>query len=268
AGKTPVPPGTGASSELPIFTPAEEDVSVEFTDHPTVEPEGSDAAILGPASPNIGRRTPRPPSEVDVGFDLPHERTPDDSNEGIGDLPPGVLDSPSSDIIRRPIDENAPTKLGAFETGETRTPPKPRSGRATPSRPLRAPSDASKASDPSIEIDWMAGSSSEVPVVRHEPRLAETTPAGKAKTKEVPEERPARAPAEVRRGGGWLGGTILGMVIAGGACAAVYFGGLVPNSEKQTAQTPPGLRGLQPGGTDTLPGGEQPGGRQPAGQPV
>src|SRR5262249_62257795 len=75
AGKTPVPAGAGGSSELPIASPTEEDISVEFSDHPTAEPEGGDAG-------------------------LPREAGVDGSNEGPGAPPPGPLASPSARVRR------------------------------------------------------------------------------------------------------------------------------------------------------------------------
>jgi hypothetical protein len=52
-----------------------------------------------------------------------------------------------------------------------------------------------------------------------------------------------------KKGGGMLVGLLVGGVLAGGAAAGVYFGGLVPNSEKQTAgtQKPDGGGGTNPG---------------------
>lgn len=264
--KTPVPAGAGGSSQLPLATPSEEDISVEFSDHPTTEPEASGAALYGSNPQPVRRPTPQPDSQADFGA-LP-EPGVDDSDEGLGALPPGVLDSPSSAILSgRGADKQTPTRPSPFDTADTRTPPR--------GKPLKAPSNVDKASDPSVEIDWMAGSSSEVPVVRHEARSTEATPA-RAPTEAAPtplraerrererstpdRERPVRSAAQ----GGWIGGTVLGMVIAGGTWAGLYFSGTIPNSEKPT-QIP--IQQAPLIGPPVAAGGGEPAGGQPGPQP-
>jgi hypothetical protein len=178
----------------------------------------------------------------------------DDSNEGLGSLPPGVLDSPEpGSVRRRAVDEDAPTRRGSFPS-ETDTPATPPRGRA-----LRAPSDVSKSSDPSVEIDWMAGSSSEVPVVRHEPPIDEDAPTPRAIAKPRLQPEPADTDRPTRQlqttgKGGWLGGMLVGIVLAGGASAGLYFSGVIPNSEKSTPVPPSGQRVVS--GDPTAPPGE------------
>jgi hypothetical protein len=83
----------------------------------------------------------------------------------------------------------------------------------------------------------MAGSSSEEPAIS--PEVYEDQPPAKSKDKEKKEtardkKRPdARetATSGKKGGGGWIGGTLLGMVIAGGASAGLYFGGVIPGPE-------------------------------------
>jgi predicted nucleic acid-binding Zn-ribbon protein len=250
-GNTPVPVGSGGSSQLPIATPSEDDISVEFSDHPTVPPESAEAALLDPTIPASSIHSI---DNDNAEFGLSStEANFDDSNEGLGGLPPGVLDSSGSDILRqRSVDEDAPTRRGNFEDeGDTPT-AKPR-GRA-----LKAPSNVSKSSDPSVEIDWMAGSSSEVPVVRHEPPIDADAPTPRAIAKPRPRPEPTERDLPTRQPqasskGGWFGGMLVGMVLAGGASAGLYFSGLIPNSEKSTP-APTGQQRLVSGEPTRSPG--------------
>lgn len=161
---------------------------------------------------------------------------------------------------------------------------------------LKAGSKSGEASSPSVEIDWLAGSMPQQPIssgstsdvgpvavadwgpesmVQKRPALVavpEMEPVAEEMADETGGEledpihtkrtRPDMSVrGESRRGGkgGWVGGTLVGMVLAGGACAGAYFGGFIPNAQQKTAQVPP-PKPSDPDApdTDTGTGGKQP----------
>ncbi len=162
---------------------------------------------------------------------------------------------------------------------------------------LKAGSKSGEASSsPSVEIDWLAGSMPQQPVssastsrvgpvvvanwgpesmVQKQPALVpvpDTEPVAEEMADETGGEledpihtkrtKPDMSMrAEPRRGGkgGWVGGTLVGMVLAGGACAGAYFGGFIPNTQQNTAKVPqPKPTDPDAPDTDTGTGGKQP----------
>lgn len=275
------------ASEIPLAaTPVKgestSDSSVEFSDHPSTEDEAAlSRTFRGPPSP-VPSAAIRPPAPSEPEFELADVADPESIDWSVppDDASPVGLDAPPSSVIPPgtwtiPDDQaTLPTRLPRKE---------PKGDTSAPRRALNAPSEVG-ASDPSVEIDWMAGSSTEQPAIfGEEPPVAaeEVEPAAvaeaaewepdaptreeaglsakgrekdraRAKEKEKAKTSPAKPVAADRTGtgtaekarperarsgkGGWVGGTLLGMVVAGGACAGVYFGGLVPNAESNTQQ--------------------------------
>jgi tetratricopeptide (TPR) repeat protein len=245
-------PGGPSSDSVRIGRPPEEeDAAVEFSYNPTADPESSSAALLGSPTPMPGARPPSaklPPAtnkpaaeDEDSGrldwFAVPGEE-PDQATMGF---PHAALDAPLSGILKHGIP--------AAPTDETRASPLGK-GKPTPKKPVKESSAPAVplASDPSVEIDWMAGSSAETPAVaadvedKVKPDGKKDKKKGKAPEKPKGKERPVREPALAGkgRGGAWLGGTFLGMLVAGGACAGAYFAGLVPNGQTAAIQQPTG----------------------------
>ncbi len=89
----------------------------------------------------------------------------------------------------------------------------------------------------------MTGSSSEEPAIT--PEVYAEKPATKGKNKEKKETPRERKQAgsdrqlvgSGKKGGGWIGGTLLGMFIASAACAGLYYGGVIPGPETKTANS-------------------------------
>ena len=271
------PSGSGRSGGSDIAlggTPLarDEDSSVEFSDHPEAEGESDASNILhGSANssslhPSLSK--PTEPEDADAGMVDWDAAPPASEIEATMGFPHANLDAPISGILRRgkrpePDEEDEPTP--------SKTPPtKPaKSSKNRPGAKTPDPED-----DPSVEIDWLAGSSSEEPVVT-DPAPADDVPPDevdldapsrgsskiKAKAKAAPvretaqakikKTRPERGPEEVRRGkGGWVGGTLLGMVLAGGGIAGAYFAGLIPPLEDSTKKPV----AMQPGPNANNPG--------------
>jgi len=254
---------------LPVRRPVDPDAdaSVEFTDFPEADDESTASQVFGAA---LREQLPRsgtnpqatdesnlptmdwasPPSESDL--ELPPELAPDVPARGSKPSIGGLAGMP----IRRPSsDPDVPNK-------------------DRPSTKLKATSDAAKdTSSPSVEIDWTASSMPHQPVsststskvgpvavanwgsesiVQRGPAAApEQEPVAEEYAEETSDE--LEDPIHTRRTkpdmsmrsepkrsgkGGWLGGTLVGMVIAGGACAGAYFGGFIPNTAN-TANVPP-----------------------------
>jgi hypothetical protein len=252
------------------------DSSVEFSDHPEAEDEAAASRIFGSANPSsrvTGRARPSDP-EADLGPPSAAARTnqPDD---GVidWDLTTGEDDSSASGPHGRSSASSG--RLGRHEPkpehAEEPTLPDGRmavpGGAGSPGKPKSPSRSETGTSSPSVEIDWIAGSAGdeEVPVIAGEETTEPTGSGGSwdpdaptreskvsTRAKDRPKEpaaRPAKAerekPQRERGGkGGWVGGTLLGMVIAGGGFAGAYFGGLIPNGENTTATRP---TGQQPG---------------------
>ncbi|MBA4063832.1 MAG: hypothetical protein C0501_08995 [Isosphaera sp.] len=237
AGAGPKP--RGGSSDVALgessVVPAEDDSSVEFSDHPSAEDEAAASRIFGPPSPSrsVPRKTPVPEPEPDP-------------IAGMLDWGAGEADVLGAD----PAAAAGPPTGVLSGRGKGSAGPKTPAGKTGP-----GPGDED---DPSVEIDWLSGSSAEGPVVPADapptpPPAPAPAPARRARAVAV--ARPAPAPAAVARpargrAGAWAGGTLVGAVVAAGACAGVYFGGLVPNAEP-TAQAPQPRP--QPGKTDPDP---------------
>ncbi|HEV3385245.1 MAG TPA: hypothetical protein VG097_10530, partial [Gemmata sp.] len=245
-----------SSDSVRIGRPAEdEDAAVEFSDHPTADPESSSAALAGPMTPD--NKTTRPGGKAN--FDAPKKSSPkltaagddaqdsgkvdwgmasvEDSAEATMGFPHALLDAPISGILKR-------GKKDEGSSEETPTRPKSTPDKSSPGKPSKGKASKTttptkEGTDPSVEINWMAGSSSEEPAIS--PEVYGEEPPAKSKDKEAKEPTrdkkrsgPARemAVSGKKGGGGWIGGTLLGMVIAGGACASLYFGGVIPGSQK------------------------------------
>jgi hypothetical protein len=274
--KPPAGSGRSGGSDIGLAgTPParDEDSSVEFSDHPEAEGE-SDAFDILHGSENSSSLHPTlpkstEPDDADAGMVDWNAATPDSEIEATMGFPHANLDAPISGILRRgkhaePDEEDEPTP--------SRTPPtKPaKSGKNKPSAKVPDPED-----DPSVEIDWLAGSSSEEPVLTGSARAEEDVPPdevdldapsrestklkAKSKAKAASVREPAEAKIkktrpereEVRRGkGGWVGGTLLGIVLAGGGIAGAYFGGLIPPLEDSTKKPV----AMQPGPGPNNPG--------------
>jgi hypothetical protein len=251
-----------------------------------------------PPSPPIRRKTPHPKSSVDFEMPedaaTPLAPAPDDDDlidwdaakpvdedETLG-LPRSALDAPTSGILQR----GRSATPGKETPAKSKPGPTPQQGKTGKNAEPGAEQDEA---DPSVEIDWLAGSSSEESILNspEDEGVALTDVDPDAPTRESgkipskPKDSPAREPASKKKakpegekklkrrselevttprrgGGGWVGGTLLGMAIAGGACAAIYFGGLIPNSNQARQGPPvgPGGPGFPPGG---VPGPGQPG---------
>jgi hypothetical protein len=227
--------------------PAEDEESaVEFTDHPTADPESSSAALAGPATPqNLGRRpegkvdfdprkrTGAEDSDQDSGrVDWASPNLPDENEVTMG-FPQAMLGAPLSGILKRgkfdEIDEESPTL--EHKSLEKSKPGKPK-GKLS-----RTKTPTPDGSDPSVELDWMAGSSSEEKPIQpevYEAKAPEKTKEKKDPSREKKRVAPAREAEKAggkRGGGGWIGGTLLGMAVASGAFAGLYFGGVIPNAK-------------------------------------
>ena len=248
-GKLPGASGSRSgpgSDSVRIGRPEDEDAAVEFSDHPTADSEAaSSAALGGPISPMPGSKQPasgdsarKSSTKLKKTLDADEEAgkvdwnaavLADDSEATIG-VPREMLDAPLSGILKRGTSE------GSDEAKST--PSKSTAKKSSPAKPVKGGKakdpGAKEGTDPSVEIDWMAGSSSEEPVVA--PEVYDAKPSKKDKSKkEADKKRSTRElekTGEKKGGGGWIGGTLLGMLIAGGACAGLYYGGVVPNGEK------------------------------------
>ena len=163
-------PGGGSKigkSDVPLgIMPGvdEEGSSVEFSDHPSAEDEASASRIFrGPRSPAIPSGSPKPASGSSRGRSIS-----DDPDEGKIDwAEPSDDDIDLSQPASSGIGQPDPLASGIFTIDAKGR----RDDQATmPSRRLPA-SPSSKApvpppeEDPSVEIDWLAGSSSEEPIL-------------------------------------------------------------------------------------------------------
>jgi hypothetical protein len=260
-----IPGATGSKSgpssdSVRIGRPTEdEDAAVEFSDHPTADLESSSAALAGPMTPD--KKSKQPGGKVD--FDTPKKTTPklsakadadqdsgkvdwgmasvEDSDEATIGFPHALLDAPVSGILKRGGKAEEPS--AEMPTRNEATLEKSKAAKSDKGKGSKTKPPAKEGTDPSVEIDWMAGSSSEEPAISPEAyaERPSTTPSDQDK-KQAPRDkkRPVAArEAEVggkKKGGGWIGGTLLGMVIAGGACAGLYYGGVVPGPETKPAK--------------------------------
>ncbi|HEV3436658.1 MAG TPA: tetratricopeptide repeat protein [Gemmata sp.] len=247
----------------------EEDAAVEFSDHPTAaDLESSIAALIGPPSPIQKHRQPGEKDEVDTPKKTtsPTATSADEAQDsgrvdwgapGVADeeatigFPHAMLDAPPSGILKRGMKatepDEEPTRTEAAK--DKSSPAKPAKG-----GPAKAASAVPDGSDPSVEIDWMAGSSSEEPIITPEVYEQETPSKDKEKgknkdKKETNRDKKRLSPARElegasgKKGGGgvaWIGGTLLGMIVASGACAGLYFGGVIPNATETTKTPQPG----------------------------
>jgi hypothetical protein len=236
-----------------------DDAAVEFSDHPDAETEKSESGSSSSLFGTSGRpRRPRPPSNAD--FQLPPEPAGDsdvlgwkasDEKEDSG-----ILDWKSSE----PEEQDAPggdssnILLRGARTSQPRT--EPVGDQTAPTRPARTPPPPGqkppaprglKGEPDSVEVDWLAASSTEKPAVAPAAREHAAVP-------RKPKERPERDTAPTKRGG--LIGGMVGAGIAIAACTAIYLSGAVPNNAKETAKAPtPPQGGNTPGGTNAI---EQP----------
>jgi hypothetical protein len=226
-------PRKGGSSDVTLggakAPPAPDDSSVEFSDHPSAEDEAAASRIFGPPSP---ARPPRPPA---------------DEPDPIA----GMLAGDEADVLGADPGPAAGPPTGVL-SGRGKVPPGPKTpGKTKPDLGL------GDEADPSVEIDWLAGSSSEQPLPAAPPP-ARKPPADRGREKPAPAPRPKAEPArppredaDARPAAGparpWVLGALGGAVVAAGACAGVYFGGLIPN-DVPTVTRPPAT---QPGKNDS-----------------
>ena len=264
-GKPPGPSGsksgTGGPSSDSVRIgrpPEEEDAAVEFSDHPEAEPESSSAVLLGPK----GR--PRPAGKVDFNESAkaklspakPVDDDPDsgrvdwsaaalaDSDEATVGFPQDLIGASPEEILKHLQKKSKESKPDDDRTRvERERPAKKGGGKGKPV--------GKDESDPSVEIDWMAGSSSEEPAIAPDVygTAAPKKEKGKGKDKKKDEAKRPEPRRESKEGarqgkGGWVGGTVLGMVIAGSASAGLYFAGVIPNVQPgATSQNKTNLKG-------------------------
>lgn len=269
---------TEAVTALP---PDDADAAVEFSDFPSAEDESTASQFFG----KIGAEQARlpvteehdiPPIE-DV---MPAEWKAKSSSADI-DLPE-LDDEPPARGSKPVIPGLAGTQIRrSTPIGEL---PLPASGETgpIPSLPKSALKSPSKASDPStasVELDWVSGSMPQLPIsstassvgpvpvanwgpesmvhrgpspVAAQPVAEEYAEPARAAAEEDAPTRPSRSDSaarpEPRRGGkgGWLGGTLVGAVLAGGGFAGAYFGGFLPPADKGAAVAQPGKKGTDP----------------------
>jgi hypothetical protein len=244
--------------------PTASDSSVEFSDHPAAEDEASASSILGRGPKPPTPAEPKPKSKHSASeFELPaaaeDPEAMDWSLTHESEVPRAATDPAqggSSSILSRgskgdSVDGTIPEMTLPPPSAKDKPAP-PKVGKPAPAKgpkPTKSPSRGD-SSDPSVEIDWLASSASaEVAPV------SEAAPVGTARSRGKPvskhdEPDAVRAPAASKKGA-WIGGTLLGMVIAGGGFAGAYFGDLLPKDKPQ-AQNNTGKQG--PGGNNTGPG--------------
>lgn len=257
-------PSSPSSDSVRIGRPAEEeDAAVEFSDHPVADPESASAVALAAKNPSEVDESPdsrkskrrpaakEPPDDQESGQVDWNSGAMAEGPEATIGFPHALLNAPLSSILKREASvedsDESPTALAE---------PVKQPSKKSASGPTDDLSD--DGSDPSVEIDWMAGSSSEEPVVPAEVYEQQPTKTEKGKSKgekKSPREKKrtviAREPATSsgkKGSGGWAAGALIGMAVASAACAGVYFSGLVPNSA-----TAPSAK---VGGGETQPGPE------------
>lgn len=220
----------------------DEDAAVEFSDHPDDrnKESSSSSSLFGPTKPP-GRKSSRPKSEAD--FQLPAEPAEPVEDSGVLDWQSPQVEPPpdSSDILLRgrgPVEQ--PTEPVADQTAPTRAAPASRSPRerARPPQSLKggAPARGPGGTD-SVEVDWVAGSSTEEPAVRSGSLDRETG---------LREERPVRRAATKKQGG--LVGGFIGAGIAVAACTGIYLSGAIPNKKPTTPAPVQNVAANQTGG--------------------
>lgn len=228
----------------------DDDAAVEFSDHPDDKnKESSSSSSLFGSTKAPGRKSARPKSEAD--FQLPAEPAED---SGVLDWQTPEVEPPSdsSDILLRgrgPVEQA--TEPVPDQTAPTRAAPVGRSSREKPRQSLRgaAPTGAPAGTD-SVEVDWVAGSSTEEPAVRTDSRdhAAASRP-----------ERPLRRPSPTKHGG--LIGGFIGAGLAVAACTGIYLSGAIPNKKPTPAAPVQNVAANQPGGggeTAVNPGDQPP----------
>ncbi|HSQ57049.1 MAG TPA: hypothetical protein VLM40_15025, partial [Gemmata sp.] len=262
-------PGDGSEVQLANTpTPGPSDSSVEFSDQPEAELESSESAVFDRSNPANQPPGERPKSKHSVSeFELPAAQGAADaaamdwSQTHEVDVPPRgrVPRAEDSSILsRETITQQELEKEGTLpETRHAAPLPQDAKGSPAPPKPGRQIRKAKpsshgerKLSDPSVEIDWMAssGSAEAAPMGAGDSTVGavDTAGGGAAHTRTAagrPEKRAMAGTGSTR--GAWIGGVIVGMVVAGGGFAGAYFGGFIPNSKGtgQKAITNPGQQG-------------------------
>jgi hypothetical protein len=276
----PVPPLPGAFDEG--------DSSVEFSDFPSAEDESTASQFFGKIASDRAKLPVTEEHPVPAIDDLmPAEWTTSTSSAEIDlpdldDEPPARGSKPSiaglaGTQIRRPTPGPGELFPVAGETG-----PIPALPRSAP----KAPSKSGDHSTASVELDWVSGSMPQMPVSSTASAVGPVEVAnweGESMVQRGPAAAPAAPEAEEyaepgrgdpddglysqrtkpdlsvrpepRRGGkgGWIGGTLVGAVLAGGGLAGAYFGGLLPPPDKGAQVAPPGTKGGDPGDTNAGP---------------
>jgi hypothetical protein len=278
---------TGVSGEVPVARPDVD--AVEFSDHPDLT-----AADSG----SFHRGTP-PPLPEDVGLHIAataeegmidwNAADDPDATLGVGEggIPAHLVSGPASGILsRKPKDD--PATDAALDAALAQNPPVP----AKKSKPVIPPQDEGKPgkksrpvippqeegkpgkkskpvippqADPSVVVDWMAASSGEQRPLA-ETKAQPTRPSARTRRPvrddDTSDTDPTRLAAVVpakKSGLDRVLGLVFGLVVGVGACAALYFAGVIPGADKSGTMT-----GNQPGsGAPGQPGGSG----QPAANP-
>ena len=283
---------------LPPTAPQESDSdsAVEFSDHPEAEDEATASRTFGAPSPGALPRTDAatepisPVSPVswvgqDDGGGPDWSLTADENEATI---------SYRRDRIEPPPPETSPVDASARGDESQDENPSETDDVATPFGVSSGEEEAS------VEIDWLAGSSTEEPPLpsaltepeeveavaapaptptpaptpppparrpvprepQAEPPAEKTVPAAKkvspARDKTAAEKaRPAPAPTGRPRSGttGWIGGTLLGIVLGGGAFAGAYLTNLLPKDQPVTQNDPSAGSAKRPPAGSASPAG-------------
>ncbi|WP_439626368.1 hypothetical protein [Gemmata sp.] len=265
----------------------EGDSSVEFSDFPSAEDESTASQFFGKLASDRSKLPVTEEHAVPSVDDLmPAEWTTSTSSAEI-DLPE-LDDVPPARGSKPTIAGLAGTQIRRPTPGPGELPPVGGTG-PIPSLPkpgAKAPSKSGEPSTASVELDWVSGSMPQMPVSAtgsavgpvavanwESESMVQRGPAA-APAEPEPEEyaEPARGDSddglytkrtkpdlsvrpEPRRGGkgGWVGGTLVGAVLAGGGFAGAYFGGFLPPPDRGAQVAPPGKKGGDAGDTDPDP---------------
>ncbi len=288
SGSRPVT-GSAGSADVRIGTPDPADElaeaepfdadAAEFTDHPTLAGTAERETDRTQATPS---KAARRASSGD--FELPPV-APAADDGGVIDWDAAALADGADATRGIPKDASLSAIMRGLADDSSETPTRT-------SQPVARIGDDDDGT-PMVTVDWMAASGEGSAVSEAQAEAAKTAPTkpkdkdrkakeeagdrGKKKparvadagTDEAQKRKPSRpAPAEradaddsgewenrkpAKKGGGLVVGLLLGAVVAGGASAGAYFGGLVPNGEK-TAEVKPKPNGGTDPNAPTGPG--------------
>jgi hypothetical protein len=294
SGNNPVPGGSGdlhsGSAVVTPLEPTEPDVEfaeVEFADEPAPP---ADATVERPkdAAPAVPPKPRGKHGLSSADFELPASAKQAGAKPGVEES--GEIDwdaAPEKNADRGvPEDATLSSIIRSLKDDSSENPTKD----ATPVKGVAAPAEVmGEGDEPVVTVDWMAGSAEGSAVSEakrsdpdFDPRTKERKPKAREDEKARGKDRPAeaepkqprsrplidtaaeRAAAEKRKAGkkgsGWLVGAVGGVILAGGAWAALYFGNVIPNEKKVQAPPPPPVLSIGPDGRPTgLPGSHLPG---------